>query len=1058
MGAPATAPPHAAPASNGVHRQTSAEPLTFPPSFWSGFHKKALRERQDQLRLCYPHLFPPPSSTAASPRLSSTVSSKAASTDPDAHSPPPAHSRPLHANGALARTDSTASLQQSKFGSGVSLAALNVDHREESFPIRGLDEQIANNMIDTMGLPVGLALNFVINSKPLVIPMVVEEPSVVAAVSGAAKTFAPFGGFTASTSERNTKQQIIQLANSFVPNMSSRGGGVVDVTVRTPPVQPLTSRPRRPREVKVVNPPSTHWLVVHLHVDVCDAMGANAASAVAEGIAPFLADLVGARIGLRIVSNLCVQRMAKSTFKIPLSKLAYKSFSGRQVAERIIEAGTWAEDDCFRATTHNKGIMNGIDAVAVATGQDWRAIEAAAHAWAAGCGRSEEKQGSAFGGKPYQPLTHYWVEQDDSYDENGGSDVGLFFCGELEMPISVGTKGGVLKTNPVYGYTLGIMGDPDSKTLAMAMVSVGLAQNFAALRALSTEGIQRGHMSLHARNIAIAAGAPPHAINECVNYMVESGRVNVDVAKEYLQAHEMHTSLTSTQIHLTALAADHSKASVAPSTFLYEEAASSTSADGRPFTLNIAFKTLGPKPMHLWLSPTSPETPLLKSLFGVRSFDWLSRTFGLLDKIAISTTRPGRSNLELPKKLKVLSVIINIVVRHLMAIWPAETIRLVELIQRYSKVSQLDDEGFSGRQLRPSSASARSRASSVSTPTKSPSDGDVRHAALQVGRPLVLALWQVFELRVLQWVGFVPLARALLEVELDVLNALVEAPLLQTHPYLSPQNGHADDEDDADDADDADEENDSDEGILINASTPSASTLTSHTASNSRSPTAPAPTSTAAHRFTSLMSVNARRFQCALLLLCDASSFDPLLLTPARARIGLVRDLAALLEWEQLCAHDLSEPRLRRDLAALARDRAVTRSAGLEPGAGPLSAFLFWLVEVRRRSVADVLASVAAAIGDDSEAATGARVAGGADDAAAAATVERVLSGVSLHAVFRDEMREFLRYASRNAELSRLTQTDVVVGLFGADCFSKVTSLYREYYEVAHLYDALLQE
>ncbi|KAJ3272654.1 hypothetical protein HDU76_010899, partial [Blyttiomyces sp. JEL0837] len=394
---------------------------------------------------------------------------------------------------------------------------------------------------------------------------------------------------------RAHKTEIIDLANSHVPNMALRGGGVISMTVRTPSRKQSTTRPLRPREVVMVSQPSDNWLVVHLHVDVCDAMGANAASTVAEGVAPLLAALVNARVGLRIVSNLCIERMAKATFKIPLNKLGYKNIPGPQVASRLLEAVAWAQDDPYRATTHNKGIMNGIDAVAVATGQDWRAIEAAAHSWAAGCGHLGEMDSSS---DHYSPLTKYWVERGEGVDENetGGEDgKGLFFCGELEMPVSVGTKGGVLKTNPVYTYTLGMMGNPDSKGLAMAMVAVGLAQNFAALRALSTEGIQRGHMSLHANNIAIAAGAPPHAINECVAYMVESGRVNISVAKEYLQAHELHTTLSSSRPNSII-----PKPSLAPSTFYFEESVAVAVANGahteERVSLNVAFATLGPRP------------------------------------------------------------------------------------------------------------------------------------------------------------------------------------------------------------------------------------------------------------------------------------------------------------------------------------------------------------------------------------------------------------------------------------------------------------------------------
>ncbi|KAF9976535.1 hypothetical protein BGZ73_008371 [Actinomortierella ambigua] len=486
------------------------------------------------------------------------------------------------------------------------------------FPIQGLDEQIADNMIEncigTLGLPMGLAFNFTINNTPLVIPMAIEEPSVVAAVSSAAKTISTYKGFQATAPVRNMIVAQVQLldilddqmdhvvatleqhrdeirdeANEYCPNMVLRGAGVQHVTFHrirrrrraggagairgydllvkhgviseertaataastegTHPSHVPLSRPKRCSE----------WLVVHLHIDVGDAMGANCANTVAEGIAPFLAKLSGARIGVRILSNLNVDRMAKSTFRLPLSYLAYKGIPGSEVATRILEAYEWAELDPYRATTHNKGVMNGVDAVALATGQDWRAVESGAHAWAGGAGvddiRHDHRQehhhhkrkrqdldddqqmifrthASTF----YRSLTRYWIEEDEERLQQGfqGKDA-LVFCGELEMPLMVGTKGGVLSTNPVHAFTLGVMGYPDSKQLAMAMVSVGLAQNFAALRALVTEGIQRGHMALHARNIAISAGTPPASVEEVAAYMIDTGKIRVGVAKSYME-------------------------------------------------------------------------------------------------------------------------------------------------------------------------------------------------------------------------------------------------------------------------------------------------------------------------------------------------------------------------------------------------------------------------------------------------------------------------------------------------------------------------------------------
>lgn len=254
------------------------------------------------------------------------------------------------------------------------------------------------------------------------------------------------------------KANLIRTANNFCPGMVKRGGGVVGFTVR----KIAKSMPKKDY--------SFH-LILHFHIDVCDSMGANCATSVAEGISPYLQNMTNARIGVRIVSNLAPERISTAKFRIPVEKMAYKGVTGKKVAENLIEAYEWALDDPFRAVTHNKvlciklkGVMNGIDAVAIATGQDWRAIEASCHAWASI--KSAEKN--------YHSLTRYWIEND--------SELGEVFCGELELPIPCGTCGGVLKTHPTYKFTMGIMGINSSKELAMSMVCVGLAQNFAALR------------------------------------------------------------------------------------------------------------------------------------------------------------------------------------------------------------------------------------------------------------------------------------------------------------------------------------------------------------------------------------------------------------------------------------------------------------------------------------------------------------------------------------------------------------------------------------------------
>lgn len=385
-----------------------------------------------------------------------------------------------------------------------------------------LPESVADAMIEncigTLSLPLGLGLNLDVNGRTYAVPMAVEEPSIIAAVSGAAKLIAAHGGFrcrstsnvmiaqvqlvevpdpqAAQVALSGARQRIIAAANELCPNMVKRGGGVVDVEVRSLPPRPGHD--------------DAPMLVVHLHVDVCEAMGANVANTIAEGVAPLLAELAQARAGLRILSNLSTQRRAHARFEVPVGALAWKGFEGPAVARQLLEAYEFAERDPYRAATHNKGILNGIDAVALATGQDWRAIEAGAHAWAA-------RNGS------YRSMTHY-----------GLSDDGDRFWGELELPLALGTKGGALQSHPSYRYTLALLGQPSARELGQVMVAVGLAQNLAAMRALATEGIQAGHMGLHARNLAIAAGVPTKLVAEAVAFMRANQCVSRDGAREFL--------------------------------------------------------------------------------------------------------------------------------------------------------------------------------------------------------------------------------------------------------------------------------------------------------------------------------------------------------------------------------------------------------------------------------------------------------------------------------------------------------------------------------------------
>jgi hydroxymethylglutaryl-CoA reductase len=290
------------------------------------------------------------------------------------------------------------------------------------------------------------------------------------------------------------KQEIINLANSLHPKMVARGGGARDIEVHTHP-----------------NPNSDgDMLVVHLLVDTCDAMGANLVNTMCEGIASLIETITDGKVFLRILSNLTDRSMVRARCEIPVDQLGGKGFDGEQVRDGIIIASDFAAVDPYRAATHNKGIMNGVDAVTLATGNDWRAVEAAAHAYAAR-------------GNGYTSLTR-WFKND------AGNLVG-----ELEIPLKVGTVGGPLESNPTVALNLRLLGAKTARELAEVMGAVGLAQNFAALRALATEGIQQGHMTLHARSVATAAGTPPELFDTVVERLIESGQIKVWKAEELIR-------------------------------------------------------------------------------------------------------------------------------------------------------------------------------------------------------------------------------------------------------------------------------------------------------------------------------------------------------------------------------------------------------------------------------------------------------------------------------------------------------------------------------------------
>ena len=388
-------------------------------------------------------------------------------------------------------------------------------------------DRMIENVVGVMGLPLGLGMNLLVNGREHIVPMVVEEPSVIAALGSANKLIRANGGFQAMATDPiligqiqivdlkdidkarealiEHKREIISLANSFHPNMVARGGGARDIELH---VHPLPSRGRR-------------MLVVHLLVDTRDAMGANLVNGMCEGVAPLIETLTGGSVFLRILSNLTDRSIVRARCSIPVEALAGRGYSGEEARDGIVVAGDFAEVDPYRAATHNKGIMNGIDPVAIATGNDWRAIEAGAHAYAARSGR-------------YSSLTRWSVDEDGN------------LCGAIEIPIKVGIVGAPLESNPTVALNLRLLGVESATELAEIMACVGLAQNFAAIRALATEGIQRGHMTLHARSVVTAAGADEEMFDEVLDRLIQSGTIKIWKAQEIIGDLKAEKEVTST--------------------------------------------------------------------------------------------------------------------------------------------------------------------------------------------------------------------------------------------------------------------------------------------------------------------------------------------------------------------------------------------------------------------------------------------------------------------------------------------------------------------------------
>jgi hydroxymethylglutaryl-CoA reductase len=389
------------------------------------------------------------------------------------------------------------------------------DDIERSLESGGLDaataDKFVENVLGTYALPYAVALNVRVNGRDHVVPMVIEEPSVVAAASNAAKMVRAGGGFLAEMDPpvmiaqielREVKDalaavqrlvasapEILKLADAAIAGLVTRGGGARGV------------------EARVL---AEDIVVVHILVDCKDAMGANLVNGVAEAVADRVAAIAGGRVGLRILSNLSDKRCVRVRCTVGADVLATEAMAGQDVIDGIVAASRFAELDPYRAATHNKGIMNGIDAVVIATGNDWRAVEAGAHAFAARTGR-------------YMPLS-IWRR------------VGPHLEGKIELPLALGTVGGTLRVHPAARLSLRMLGVTDAQELAAIAASVGLASNLAAVRAMATDGIQRGHMGLHARAVALAAGATAEQVERVAAMIVEARDITLDGAKRALEA------------------------------------------------------------------------------------------------------------------------------------------------------------------------------------------------------------------------------------------------------------------------------------------------------------------------------------------------------------------------------------------------------------------------------------------------------------------------------------------------------------------------------------------
>lgn len=391
-----------------------------------------------------------------------------------------------------------------------------VDQLEEGLTLDRADQMI-ENAFGVYGIPYGLAFHFLINDKEYVVPMVTEEPSVIAAASGAAKTIKKAGGFDVTVHSRQMigqvalmdideddmpeleskiqahSQELIAIANQAYPSIVKRGGGARSIQTK---IIPTTDRQQA-------------FLVVYLSVDTQEAMGANMLNTMLEALADELEEKTAATALMSILSNYATDSLVTASCRLPLADLNYKKIQGDELAKKIQAASELAQADVYRAATHNKGIMNGIDAVVIASGNDWRAVEAGAHAYAARDGH-------------YRGLSQWYVDEKD-------------LVGTITLPLAVGSVGGSIKLHPYAQASFEIMKVDSAKELSAVIASVGLAQNFAAIRALVSEGIQKGHMALQAKSLAIAVGAEKDEVPVVVRQLKQSKNMNQATAKEILE-------------------------------------------------------------------------------------------------------------------------------------------------------------------------------------------------------------------------------------------------------------------------------------------------------------------------------------------------------------------------------------------------------------------------------------------------------------------------------------------------------------------------------------------